>query len=273
MITWKQSLRGFEWLIHQVWYLEIGDNDTIETQPYLIPNPRAHLLITPHEQAYAYRASDELFSGNGSHLISISDKLLLLEDHPPLKRIGITFKPHTANLLNGNESLQLNQCAWPTALENIFPTSFRSNLLKLKSKQDITKAIKAHLDSLNIVPPSNKPFVLVDKAIQLVESQQIAEVEALAKACACSRRTLERAFKQQVGLSIKSYLQMMRLEQMVLDLHSTEKEVDWADFSQQYGFSDQSHLIRTLKQLVNKTPSGYLKKRDLTIDIYGDFED
>ncbi|GAM67941.1 hypothetical protein JCM19236_2096 [Vibrio sp. JCM 19236] len=44
-------------------------------------------------------------------------------------------------------------------------------------------------------------------------------------------------------------------------------------FSQQYGFSDQSHLIRTLKQLVNKTPSGYLKKRDLTIDIYGDFED
>lgn len=45
MITWKQSLSGFEWLIHQVWYLELEHDDKLDKWPRLIPNPRAHLLL------------------------------------------------------------------------------------------------------------------------------------------------------------------------------------------------------------------------------------
>jgi len=52
MITWKQPLQDFEWLIHQIWYLELAADDVIEQQPRLIPNPRAHLLFTPDEQGY-----------------------------------------------------------------------------------------------------------------------------------------------------------------------------------------------------------------------------
>jgi methylphosphotriester-DNA--protein-cysteine methyltransferase len=75
-----------------------------------------------------------------------------------------------------------------------------------------------------------------------------------------------------VGLSVKQYQQMARLEQMILALYKQQDAIDWVSFAQQFGFSDQSHLIRTLKQQLRKTPNKYLQKRDLTIDIYGDFE-
>lgn len=272
MITWKQALPGYDWLIHQVWFLEVEQGEPIDPKPYLIPNPRAHLLITPEQQNYGYHASDMVLSGQGSHLLTITDKLLLLEDTAPLKRIGITFKPHALYSLNKGAPLELNQSGWFAWLDELFPTSFQTALLEHSSREEITMRIKRQFDSSEIFPSTDKPFTLAGNVVNLVETSQMHNIDDLAQECACSRRTLERAFKQAVGLSLKTYLQMMRLEQMVLELHGVVGDVNWADFSQQYGFSDQSHLIRTLKQLLNKTPSGYLKHRDLTIDIYGDFD-
>ncbi len=47
---------------------------------------------------------------------------------------------------------------------------------------------------------------------------------------------------------------------------------DWAEIASRFGFSDQPHLIRQMKQVIGVTPSGYLNARDLVIDAYGDFE-
>lgn len=46
MIAWKQSLPEYEWLIHQIWYLEVPEGEVIDPKSHLIPNPRAHLLFT-----------------------------------------------------------------------------------------------------------------------------------------------------------------------------------------------------------------------------------
>jgi len=37
----------------------------------------------------------------------------------------------------------------------------------------------------------------------------------------------------------------------------------------QFGFSDQPHLIRTLKKQIGITPKAYSKERGLTINAYG----
>ncbi len=59
MIAWKQSLSEYEWLIHQVWYLEVPEAEVIDPKPHLIPNPRAHLLFTPPEHGF----DDKLYYG------------------------------------------------------------------------------------------------------------------------------------------------------------------------------------------------------------------
>tara|TARA_Y100001956_G_scaffold22540_2_gene22187 strand:+ start:1165 stop:2016 length:852 start_codon:yes stop_codon:yes gene_type:complete len=283
MIAWKKSLPGFEWLVHQVWYLEVGSQEEIDPKPNLIPNPRAHLLLTPSEQAYCYDNGSKALSGWGSHLLTANEHLLLLEDSPPIKRIGITFRPegvyaiqHALNI--EAESSGINQCAWFEWLTPWFGDAFQQVLWQQGSQESLLRYIQNYFDSLELEQCRTKPFLTSQKAISIIDKHAVScpdvamDIEDIARLCACSRRTLERSFKHIVGLSVKRYQQMARLEQMILALYKQEGSIDWANFSQQFGFTDQSHLIRTLKQQLRKTPNKYLQKRDLTIDVYGDFE-
>ncbi|WP_038877463.1 helix-turn-helix domain-containing protein [Vibrio jasicida] len=286
MIAWKQSLPEYEWLIHQVWYLEVPEGEVIDPKPHLIPNPRAHLLFTPPEQGYSYDTGDIKLAGKGCHLLTANEHLLLLEDRAPIKRIGITFRPEglyaiESRFSDASQVAAINQCEWFDWLNTAFDERFQQGLWQLElqdSPQCLLDYIKRHLDALDIEPCRIKPFLASQKAVSVMDAQALRspelamDIDEIAKQCACSRRTLERSFKQVVGLSVKQYQQMARLEQMILTLYKQQEAIDWASFSQQFGFSDQSHLIRTLKHQLRKTPSKYLKKRDLTIDIYGDFE-
>lgn len=286
MIAWKQSLPEYEWLIHQVWYLEVPEGEVIDPKPHLIPNPRAHLLFTPSEQGYSYDTGGTKLAGKGCHLLTANEHLLLLEDTAPIKRIGITFRPEglyaiESRFSDASQVAAINQCEWFDWLNAAFDVRFQKGLWQLElqdSPQCLLNYIKQHLDALDIAPCRSKPFLASQKAVSVMDAQALRspelamDIDEIAKQCACSRRTLERSFKQVVGLSVKQYQQMARLEQMILTLYKQQEAIDWASFSQQFGFSDQSHLIRTLKQQLRKTPSKYLKKRDLTIDIYGDFE-
>ncbi|MFH0289612.1 helix-turn-helix domain-containing protein [Vibrio owensii] len=286
MIAWKQSLPEYEWLIHQIWYLEVPEGEVIDPKPHLIPNPRAHLLFTPPEQGYSYDTRDIKLAGKGCHLLTANEHLLLLEDRAPIKRIGITFRPEGLYAIeslfsDASQVTAINQCEWFDWLNTAFDERFQQGLWQLElqdSPQCLLDYIKRHLDALDIAPCRTKPFLASQKAVSVMDAQALRspelamDIDEIAKQCACSRRTLERGFKQVVGLSVKQYQQMVRLEQMILTLYKQQEAIDWASFSQQFGFSDQSHLIRTLKQQLRKTPSKYLKKRDLTIDIYGDFE-
>ncbi|MDW1574369.1 helix-turn-helix transcriptional regulator [Vibrio sp. Vb2880] len=288
MIAWKQSLPEYEWLIHQVWYLEVPEGEVIDPKPHLIPNPRAHLLFTPPEQGYSYDTGDTKLAGKGCHLLTANEHLLLLEDTASIKRIGITFRPEglyaiESRFRDAPQASAINQCEWFDWLSAAFDERFQQGLWQLEldlqdSPQCLLDYIKRHLDALDIEPCRTKPFLASQKAVSVMDAQALRspelamDIDEIAKQCACSRRTLERSFKQVVGLSVKQYQQMARLEQMILTLYKQQEAIDWASFSQQFGFSDQSHLIRTLKQQLRKTPSKYLKKRDLTIDIYGDFE-
>ena len=283
MITWKQPLVGYEWLIHQIWYLELEKEDSIEKQPQLIPNPRAHLLFTPAGQDYLYQRGEEQITGQGSHLLSACDHLLILGDTAPLKRIGITFRPEGLYLLNKAAEGRLNKCGWFDWLTPIFDNHFQDTLLQCREKQNIIDCIGNQFERLHLTDNIDKPFTVTQRSIELMEQHQHTsvnesstetnlDINLLAKQCACSRRTLERSFRQVTGLSIKKYQLLMKLEGMILALHKQHGDIDWTAFSQQFGFSDQSHLIRQLKQQLKRTPSHYIENRNLTIDIYGDFE-
>ena len=283
MIAWKQSLTGYDWLIHQVWYLEVREGEVIDPKPHLIPNPRAHLLFTPPNQKYCYEYGDRKLAGKGSHLLTANEHLLLLKDTAPLKRIGITLRPESLYVIDSvfgdlSQVRAVNQCYWSDWLNTAFDVRFQQGLWQQGSPQALLHYIKQHFDTLGMKPSRTKPYMVAQKAVtgmdtHALQSPELAiDIDQIARHCACSRRTLERSFKQVVGLSVKQYQKMARLEQMMLALYQQQKAIDWANFSQHFGFSDQSHLIRTLKQQLQRTPSKYLKNRDLTLDIYGDFE-
>lgn len=233
MIAWKQSLPEYEWLIHQVWYLEVPEGEVIDPKPHLIPNPRAHLLFTPPEQGYSYDTGHTKLAGKGCHLLMANEHLLLLEDTAPIKRIGITFRPEgfyaiESRFSDASQVSAINQCEWFDWLNAAFDERFQQGLWQLElqgSSQCLLNYIKQHLDALDIEPCRTKPFLASQKAVSVMDAQALRspelamDIDEIAKQCACSRRTLERSFKQVVGLSVKQYQQMARLEQMILTLY------------------------------------------------------
>ena len=168
MIPWKQSLDGYEWLIHQIWYLEVGDGETIASPPQLIPNPRAHLLFTPPNQTYHYDNGQQIMTGLGSHLRSASEYLLIMDDAAPLKRIGITFQPDALYLINQRSSELTNQCGWYDWLETHFNQQFQRLLLDCVSQQEIVGCIETQLKHLGICYQQDKAHSLVNRARSLI---------------------------------------------------------------------------------------------------------
>ncbi len=89
----------------------------------------------------------------------------------------------------------------------------------------------------------------------------------------CSQRTIERSFMKVTGFTLKQCHSMNRLEAILEYLYQLDSlKINWVDIATNFNFSDQPHLIRYLKSLIGLTPGEYSRKRDFTIDVYGDFK-
>lgn len=111
---------------------------------------------------------------------------------------------------------------------------------------------------------------LVRQILPLLSNNSIAHIGT---ALHRSQRTIERSFLRVTDLTLKQCQSMIRLEKILHYLYKlNDDDIAWADLAARFEFSDQPHLIRYLKSAIGKTPGEYSRQRDLTIDIYGDFE-
>ena len=75
----------------------------------------------------------------------------------------------------------------------------------------------------------------------------------------CSGRTLQRVFKQDIGMSPKEFSRVIRCQSVVHSLNH-ERDCGFSDLAFKLGFSDQSHLLREFKKQMNTTPGEYQKR-------------
>lgn len=113
----------------------------------------------------------------------------------------------------------------------------------------------------------DKHSEITKKTLPLLTDKPINE---LGDMLFCSQRTLERSFLKVTGFTLKQCQSMNKLEAILEYLYQRKQcDIDWVDIAYQFGFSDQPHLIRYLKQHINLTPKNYTKQRGFTIDVYG----
>lgn len=79
-------------------------------------------------------------------------------------------------------------------------------------------------------------------------------IRALAKALGWSERRLQRTFTEHVGVAPKVFARLVRFDALMTRVH-THPEERWVDQALELGFSDQSHLVREVRQLSGVTPS------------------
>lgn len=73
-----------------------------------------------------------------------------------------------------------------------------------------------------------------------------------------SQKHFIKMFKEQVGITPKAYLKIMRFQKVVNEIEKTEK-IDWTLISHTCGFYDQAHFINDFKLFSGFTPVDYVE--------------
>jgi len=294
MKTWKELPRDpalAEW-IEAYWFIEREAGDDLPQRPQLNPNASVHLILAPSNQTYHYQMNAEgkasstaaeplTLTGQGSYWLFPHTKTLSLDHSQPFRVVGVRLRPGALYALQQTKASPLVNCVvgasdgpWLDVTQWNTDTVLQ---LASTNPQACAEYLDRKLKPWLATGQPDKHSRLAGGALEALApgpNQTHMPLAQLGAQLHCSQRTLERAFIRVTGLTLKQYQSMERLEMLLQQLHGqSEAEIDWAEVAQRFGFSDQPHLIRYLKNQLGKTPGQYVRQRDVTVDVYGDFSD
>ena len=82
--------------------------------------------------------------------------------------------------------------------------------------------------------------------------------DALLKQLQLSERTLERRFKQSIGVSAKLFSRICRFQESLNQLRKNNYQ-KLSDIAYENGYSDQSHLNRHFRKMLGVSPSRFAR--------------
>ena len=98
-----------------------------------------------------------------------------------------------------------------------------------------------------------------DLVEQMANDHSLMRVDDLCRASGLDLRTLQRGFRQRVGLSAKWVLQRFRLHEAVERLKAPDRPT-LAALAAALDYADQSHFSRDFKQVVGITPRQFIDR-------------
>jgi AraC-like DNA-binding protein len=100
---------------------------------------------------------------------------------------------------------------------------------------------------------------LVNRVVARITSDHaVLTVGDVARPFGLSPRTLQRLFREYVGVGPKWVIKRCRLHDAVARLAAGEP-ADWARLARELGYFDQAHLIHDFKAMVGRTPAEYAR--------------
>lgn len=125
--------------------------------------------------------------------------------------------------------------------------------LSFNETEEMVSACESFL--LSFLPEPSNGELLISQAIHTIHSLDgKIDVQTLSKSLNTSKRTLERYFKQLVGLSPKFYIRAIRLHYF---LYQNRENKDVIDAALEAEYYDQSHFIKEFKKFTGETPKSF----------------
>lgn len=132
-------------------------------------------------------------------------------------------------------------------------------LNKMPSLEDRIRFISDYIHSFMEEPElGSKPLM---DGLTYFNDPSIQPVKAIAADSNLSERTIQTRFKKYVGYSPKELLRFLRFKQVITTIEQAPGEtVDWFDLIHDFGYHDQSHLIKDFKHFLGTTPQEFIRK-------------
>lgn len=108
--------------------------------------------------------------------------------------------------------------------------------------------------------PEEGSIPLLDR-VAYFDDPLIQPAKAIADDTNLSERTIQLRFKKYVGYSPKEMLRFLRFKQVINSIEQNPgNEIDWFDLIHDFGYHDQSHLIKDFNHFLGTTPQTFIKK-------------
>ena len=102
-----------------------------------------------------------------------------------------------------------------------------------------------------------RPDPIARRAVELIpEYREAPSVGELAERVGRSVRTMQRLFVEEIGLTPKELLRLVRV-QRALALAREEPPLRWVTIAARAGYHDQPHFVREFRELVGCTPTEF----------------
>lgn len=177
--------------------------------------------------------------------------------------IIVVFQPTGIKKLLGIPAFEIRDSI--ISLQHIF--SKESNELEEKLME--AKLIQEKLNILNLffttiafknlkekeqIVSASVEFILKNKG--LISSNQ------LVKFTGYTERHIERLFLDSIGISPKNFANIIKLHCFLQQIKTIPNHTNLTELAYQFGYADQSHLIKEFKKITGLTPTTYKNKTD-----------
>ncbi len=235
------------WIVH--WDLPLGARHVQET----LPSPHVNLVVgsstgpstgiaTARAQADAFGVFTQKYinrlSGSGSVF-------------------GIKFQPGGFHPFARCPLAELTNRSVP--ITNLFGPegdAFQHAILALDDEQAQVNVANQFLR--NRLPKPDETVALVNHIVEQISAEQtLMRVEAVAERVNVSPRTLQRLFRQYVGVSPKWVIRQFRLHEAAARLDSGNA-LDLAQLALDLGYFDQAHFVKDFTATVGVSPTEYI---------------
>lgn len=229
------------------WMVE-SDSETSITQK-IIPDGYPEIIFH-YGDSYDINITGSWERQSLSLLAGQASKFLHLRNTGRARMFAIKLQPWALYVISGLDAATLLDQVVPlpmSALWSAVKSSAIANLSFDTKCAIIGKGISARQLAL--------PTMVKQAVQQILTCNGLLTIQELTQELATSERTLERYFKQHVGLSPKRYCRIIR-HAYIFKLVN-EKPDNWAQVAYQAGYYDQTHFIKNFQEFTGEDPSKY----------------
>jgi AraC-like DNA-binding protein len=176
----------------------------------------------------------------------------------PMGAFIVVLHPQALSQLTGLPAHTLTNTFLPLQqLWGAKADTLHNQLIRAASHQQRLDCVQSFLLQYTPQPPNR----IITYSLQWMEYQETPQMEELAGRLSIGIRTLERVFKTVIGISPKQFAGIIRTRHFLKALKQTDTE-NITGLAYQFGYYDQSHLIKDFKKKTGITPGNYFTAKD-----------
>jgi AraC-like DNA-binding protein len=172
--------------------------------------------------------------------------------------LGVKFRPGAFRTFVNLPVWHFTNKAVPLVV--VFGSRAKALEVRALARDDDRESLVVVEDFLrDLGPSSDDSMMLAGRIVARIASDRgILRVDQLTQEFGISSRSLQRLFREYVGVGPKWVVQSLRLLEAA-DRAKRGEVTDWADLALELGYADQAHFIRDFKRLVGLSPAGYMR--------------